>query len=169
VRVLIACSDQHESPTRTQLVHRPARDIYSPAGEIRIFTCLGDAAFQGPIDQAACGAFSFVQRNSVPSLQMRCMITASRRARATMAFCRPRRLAMFIAQAFNQDHFLVRDNMTCAAGIRRTSCPSSPIARPHSWAVAHASIATKQRGCLARKTMSCDRDSFFRNATLPSE
>ena len=34
---------------------------------------------------------SLVQRNSVPSIEMRCMITASRRARATMAFFMPRR------------------------------------------------------------------------------
>ena len=43
------------------------------------------------------GAISVVQRNSVPSLHMRCIITASRRASATMAFFCPRRLAMFIA------------------------------------------------------------------------
>jgi hypothetical protein len=36
--------------------------------------------------QAATGVLSRVQRNSVPSLQMRCMITANRRASATMAF-----------------------------------------------------------------------------------
>ena len=48
---------------------------------------------------------SLVQRNSVPSTQMRCMITASRRARATIAFFIPRRLAICIAQALSQDHF----------------------------------------------------------------
>ena len=36
---------------------------------------------------------SLVQRNSVPSTQIRCMITANRRARATIAFFIPRRLA----------------------------------------------------------------------------
>jgi hypothetical protein len=36
---------------------------------------------------------------------MRCMITASRRASATIAFFIPRRLAICIAQAFSQDHF----------------------------------------------------------------
>ena len=41
----------------------------------------------------------------VPSTQMRCMITASRRARATIAFFIPRRLAICIAQALSQDHF----------------------------------------------------------------
>src|ERR1041384_4340458 len=54
---------------------------------------------------AAAVACSRVQRNSVPSTQMRCMITASRRANATIAFFIPRRLAICIAQALSQDHF----------------------------------------------------------------
>src|ERR1039458_5043415 len=56
-----------------------------------------------------------VQRNSVPSTHMRCMITASRRASATIAFFIPRCLAIFMAQALSQDHLLVRVNMTWAA------------------------------------------------------
>ena len=52
-----------------------------------------------------------VHRNSVPSTQMRCMITASRRARATIAFFFPRRLAICIAQALSQDHLVERTNM----------------------------------------------------------
>ena len=59
-------------------------------------------------------AASRVQRNSVPSTQMRCMITANRRARATIAFFIPRRLAICIAQALSQDHFFER-SMLCAA------------------------------------------------------
>ena len=58
-------------------------------------------------------ATSRVQRNSVPSIQMRCMITASRRAKAT--FFSPRRLAIFIAQALSQDHFAERTSMIWAA------------------------------------------------------
>src|SRR6202158_2785320 len=54
---------------------------------------------------AAAVACSRVQRNSVPSTQMRCMITASRRARATIAFFIPRRLAICMAHALSQDHF----------------------------------------------------------------
>ena len=50
-------------------------------------------------------AVSRVHRNSVPSTQMRCMITANLRARATIAFFIPRRLAICIAQALSQDHF----------------------------------------------------------------
>ena len=49
-------------------------------------------------------ATSRVQRNSVPSTQMRCIITANRRAKATIAFFSPRRLAIFIAQALSHDH-----------------------------------------------------------------
>ena len=60
-------------------------------------------------------AASRVQRNSVPSTQMRCMITARRRASATMAFFIPRRLAIFIAQALSQDHFVERTSMIWAA------------------------------------------------------
>ena len=63
---------------------------------------------------AAAAACSRVQRNSVPSTQMRCMITANRRARATIAFFIPRRLAICIAQALSHDHFFER-SMLCAA------------------------------------------------------
>ena len=57
---------------------------------------------------AAAAACSRLQRNSVPSTHIRCMITASRRASATIAFFMPRRLAICIAQALSQDHFLER-------------------------------------------------------------
>ena len=57
---------------------------------------------------AAAAACSRVQRNSVPSTHMRCMITANRRASATIAFLIPRCLAIFIAQALSQDHFFER-------------------------------------------------------------
>ena len=56
----------------------------------------------------AATARSLVQRNSVPSTQMRCRITANRRASATIAFFMPRRLAICIAQALSQDHFFER-------------------------------------------------------------
>ncbi len=60
-------------------------------------------------------ATSLVQRNSVPSTHMRCMITANRRASATIAFFIPRCLAIFIAQALSQDHFAERISMVWAA------------------------------------------------------
>jgi hypothetical protein len=59
-------------------------------------------------------ASSFVQRNTVPSTHRRCMITASRRASATMALFSPRFLAIFMAQALSQDHFTLRVRMLCA-------------------------------------------------------
>ena len=57
---------------------------------------------------AAAAACSRVHRNSVPSTHMRCMITANRRASATIAFFIPRRLAICIAQALSHDHFFER-------------------------------------------------------------
>ena len=66
---------------------------------------LSDVLLHGFHDATAC---SRVQRNSVPSTQMRCMITANRRASATIAFFIPRRLAICIAQALSQDHFFER-------------------------------------------------------------
>src|SRR5262245_14533553 len=57
---------------------------------------------------AASEAWSRVHRNSVPSTHMRCMITASRRASATIAFFIPRRLAICLAQALSHDHFFER-------------------------------------------------------------
>jgi hypothetical protein len=60
-------------------------------------------------------AVSLIQRNSVPSTHMRCMITANRRASATIAFFIPRCLAIFIAQALSQDHFAERTSTIWAA------------------------------------------------------
>src|SRR5471032_266556 len=74
---------------------------------------------------AAAAACSRVHRNSVPSTQMRCMITASRRARATIAFFIPRRLAICMAHALSQDHFL-ECIMLCAASKSITRIISSP-------------------------------------------
>jgi hypothetical protein len=63
---------------------------------------------------AAAATCSRVHRNSVPSTQMRCMMTANRRAKATIAFFIPRRLAICMAQALSHDHFFER-SMLCAA------------------------------------------------------
>ena len=96
---------------RTHLIHRPARDIIPPQGGARSFL-LSDVILQGFHAATAC---SLVHRNSVPSTHMRCRITANRRARATIAFFMPRRLAIRIAQALSHDHLLVRVSMTWAA------------------------------------------------------
>ena len=67
------------------------------------------------LDSSHAAATSRVQRNSVPSTQMRCMITASRRASATIAFFIPRRLAICIAQALSHDHFFERSMLWAAS------------------------------------------------------
>ena len=61
-----------------------------------------------PRRHAAVASSSRVHRKLAPSTQIRCMITANRRARATIAFFIPRRLAICIAQALSQDHFFER-------------------------------------------------------------
>src|SRR5215813_3230053 len=83
-----------QADSRTHLIYRPARDIIPLLGGTRVFSY-----------SAAAAACSRVQRNSVPSTHIRCMITARRRARATIAFFIPRRLAICIAQALSHDHF----------------------------------------------------------------
>src|SRR5207342_3057704 len=82
---LPAVARQVQADMRTHLIHRPARDIFPPLGGARAFSYRVHAA------AVAC---SLVQQNSVPSTHMRCMITASRRAKATIAFFIPRRLAI---------------------------------------------------------------------------
>ena len=58
-------------------------------------------------------AVSLLHRNSVPSIHMRCMITANRRSSATIAFFIPRRLAICIAQALSHDHFWTHHDLGC--------------------------------------------------------
>jgi hypothetical protein len=106
VRGTAGPSDQTNSP------HPSSREgHHSTAGWSSSFL-LTDVILYGFHAATAC---SLVQRNSVPSTQMRCMITANRRASATIAFFIPRRPAIFIAQALSQDHLLVRVSMTWAA------------------------------------------------------
>jgi len=100
---------QVRADTRTHFIHRPARDTIPPLGGARVFSCR-DLVLR----RCHVAAASLVQRNSVPSTQMRCMITASRRASATIARFMPRRLAICIAQALSHDHRVER-SMLCAA------------------------------------------------------
>src|SRR5262245_9196958 len=68
---------------------------------------------------ARYAAASFVdQLNSVPSTHMRCRMTASLRATATVALRSPFRLASLIPQAFSADHFGTRVSNTPAASKR---------------------------------------------------
>ena len=98
---------RNQADIRTHLIHRPARDILPPV-DLRLPP---GALILGALHAAAV---SLVQWNSVPSIQMRCRITANRRAKATIAFFIPRRLAICMAQALSQDHFFER-SMLCAA------------------------------------------------------
>jgi hypothetical protein len=106
VRGTAGPSDQTNSPYPSS-----REGHHSTAGWSSSFL-LSDVILYGFHAATAC---SLVQRNSVPSTQMRCMITANRRASATIAFFIPRCLAIFIAQALSQDHLLVRVSMTWAA------------------------------------------------------
>src|SRR5215831_13240917 len=99
------------SSGHTNLPHPSSRDgHHSTVGWI-----LGFLLFDLILYSCHAAATSPVHRKSVPSTQMRCMITASRRASATMAFFMPRCLAIFIAHALSQDHFAARTSMLWAA------------------------------------------------------
>jgi len=94
--------------TSTNSPHPSSREgLRSTVGGIRMFSYLG---MNQQNNYAA--ATSRVHRNSVPSTQIRCMITASRRATATIAFFTPRCLAIFNPQALSQDHFSERSSKT---------------------------------------------------------
>ena len=64
---------------------------------------------------AAFGQGCLPQRNSAPSLHIRCRITASLRATATRALAMPRRLATCMPQARSADHLVPRVSSECAA------------------------------------------------------
>jgi hypothetical protein len=102
---------QVQADSRTHLIHRPARDTIPPLGGVRVLLL----SYLTLLTGSHAAATSLVQRNSVPSTQIRCRITASRRASATIALFIPRRLAICIAQALSQDHFAERNSMTWAA------------------------------------------------------
>jgi hypothetical protein len=72
-------------------------------------------------------ALTFVQRNSAPSLQRRGIMTAKRRARATIAFCKPRRRAKFMARAFSPD----RQTHALQINAELTSDPDHPLGAGH--------------------------------------
>src|SRR5262245_48597664 len=103
-------SDGGQADMRTHLIHRPARDIIPPLGGVRV--SLLSHSISNDFHAAAA---SLVQQNLVPSIQMRCMITANRRASATIALFMPRRLTICIAQALSQDHRVERTSMFWAA------------------------------------------------------
>src|ERR1700746_3914761 len=68
----------------------------------------------------------FDQVNSVLSIHMRCRITASLRATATLALRSPFRLASLVPQALSADHFGTRVSSTPAASNRYMRSMASP-------------------------------------------
>ncbi len=105
VSVTVGPSGHTNSP------HPSSREGHPSTARWNLSFLLSHLILHGP----HAAATSRVQRNSVPSTHMRCMITANRRASATIAFFIPRCLAIFIAQALSQDHFFERTSMIWAA------------------------------------------------------
>ena len=97
-------SDERQVQADMRTPHPSSREGHHSTAEWSSTFLLSRLILRGRHAAAA----SRVQRNSVPSTQMRCMITANRRASATIAFFIPRRLAICIAQALSQDHFFDR-------------------------------------------------------------
>ena len=95
----------------TNSPHPSSREGHHSTARWSLSFLLSDGILHVSHAATAC----LVQLNSVPSTQMRCIITASRRASATVAFFSPRCLAIFIAQALSQDHLTVRVSMLWAA------------------------------------------------------
>src|ERR1017187_3355584 len=94
VRLTIGPSGQANSP------HPSSREGHLSTAWWNSSFLLSDLILHG--FHAAAAACSRVQRNSVPSTHIRCMITANRRAMATIAFFIPRRLAICIAHPSDQ-------------------------------------------------------------------
>src|SRR6266487_359561 len=101
---------RHQGPSIMGFEDEVEQSFRPPLGGSQVFL-LSDLILYG----SHAAATSLVHRYSVPSTQMRCMITASRRASATIALFIPRCLAIFIAQALSQDHFAERTSMLWAA------------------------------------------------------
>ena len=106
VRLMAGPSGQTNSP------HPSSREGHHSTAWWNSSFLLSHVILHGSHAAAAC---SRVQRNSVPSTHMRCMITANRRASATIAFFMPRRLAICIAQALSQDHLFERSMLWAAS------------------------------------------------------
>jgi hypothetical protein len=94
---------QVQADIRTHLIHRPARDIIPPLGGARVFL-LSRLILHGPY----AAVTSRVHRNSVPSTQMRCMITANRRASATIYNFAFRNLCSECFEPLSESVILVR-------------------------------------------------------------
>jgi hypothetical protein len=92
---------------RPDLIHRPGKG-----------TSLREAWCRDPpeyLDLSSYAAAPAVRLNGVRSINMRCMITASLRASATLAFFMPTRLASRSAQVLSAELFTGFESMMCAA------------------------------------------------------
>ncbi len=111
-----ACSihnglDRHQAQRRAHLIPRTRQGTPAEADSFPP----DRGVTPGTIVPNPYAGASSVQRNSLPSIHMRCMITASLRASATRARFKPRFLAIRMAQAFSADHRVVRVSTTLAA------------------------------------------------------
>src|SRR5262249_9029229 len=99
---------------RPDLIHRPGEGTSLREGWCRDPP---ENRYVLPVYAAAMSAARLaVGLKAVRSTSMRCMITASLRARATFAFCMPARLAIRIAQLLSSVHpFTGLVRITCAA------------------------------------------------------
>src|ERR1700737_355392 len=91
----------------TNSPHPSSREGHHPTARWSSSVLLSHLILNGSYTAAT----SRVHRNSVPSTQMRCMITANRGASATIASFIPRSRAFFLAQALSHDHLVVRASM----------------------------------------------------------
>src|SRR5262245_1554603 len=87
----------------------------------------GFSSLGSPQAAQAAAALGFVHRNSLASAHIRCMITAIRRATATIARFISRWRAIFMPQALSHDHLMVQVSMTWAG----SNSVVQTIAFPH--------------------------------------
>ena len=83
----------------------------------------------------------FDQLNSVPSIHMRCRMTASLRATATLALRSPLRLASLVPQAFTANHF-----GTCVSRTRLLQIDNFAASRRRIWRFGRTNRPPLRRG-----------------------
>src|SRR3954452_13012229 len=130
--VAVTCGDWREAK-RTDLQSgvalphsQPSSDLSSPSSPTR--TSLGgdDSQIEGMILSRSRGSGYGGCSEAVPSLHMRCRMTASLRASATLARFKPRRCASLIAQLLRLDHLADRVSRTWAASNSAPRTEASP-------------------------------------------
>lgn len=118
----------------------PRKSIPHQGGSYRV--CLWVSFLRCRDPQAAeASAPSHFQRNSPPSIHMRCMMTPRRRASATFARALPRRFATPIVHAFSHDHRVA----AFGDSSRAVDLSRLPFARRKPEVRAHRARAHKTR------------------------